>query len=78
MCPSAYMVSKYPSLNRVNSYVVQGTLKNISVTYSITVIVTPSFYVPCARLLDIIPCNRCHTKNYLIYSIAAIGTRRFQ
>ena len=54
------------------------TRKYLSDIYSITVIVTPSFYVPCGRLRDIIPCNRCHTKIYLIYSIAAIGTRRFQ
>ena len=31
------------NLENINSYVAQGTLKNISVTYSITVMATPSF-----------------------------------
>ena len=31
------------NLENINSYVAQGTLKNISVTYSITVMLTPSF-----------------------------------
>ena len=31
------------NLESINSYVAQGTLENISVAYSITVVVTPSF-----------------------------------